>query len=182
MKQLPLFSLSKSKSYGGQMKGRRKTARPLDKKRLHHVILKSQYAKGGRSFKKFDMQIKYKNLIYSKAKKYGIRIAAYSNVGNHFHLLIRFQDRNLIKTFFRVVAGVIARLAVGAQKGKRFGRFWDSVIFSRIVSKGRDEIRMFDYLEANLIQSHFGKAARKHFESICKEYWKEFFRTSRAPG
>ncbi len=176
MKQLLLFPISNSKTYGGEMSGRRKTMRPLDKKCLHHVILKSQHAKGEKSFKKFDMQMKYKNLIYSKAKKYGVRIAAYANVGNHFHLLIRFQDRNLIKTFFRVVAGVIARLAIGAQKGKRFGRFWDSVLFTRIVSKGRDEIRMFDYLEANLIQAHFGKAARKHFESICKEYWEELYK------
>ncbi len=152
--------------------------RPLDKKRLHHVILKSQHAKGDRSFKKFDMQIKYKNLIYSKAKRYGVRIAAFSNVGNHFHLLIRFQDRALIKTFFKVVAGLIARLAAGAQKGKRFGRFWDSVLFTRIVSQGRDEARMFDYLEANLIQAHFGKQARSHFEFICKEYWKDLSKTS----
>ncbi len=175
MKQLSFFNLSNRKNYGGEMKGRRKTMRPLDKKRLHHVILKSRHAKGDRSFKKFDMQIQYKNLIYSKAKKYGVRIAAYSNVGNHFHLLIKFQDRNLIKTFFKVIAGVIARLAVGAQKGKRFGRFWDSVLFTRIISKGRDELRIFDYVEANLIEAHFGKAARKHFEMICKEYWKDLF-------
>ncbi len=176
MKQLPLFNLSKQKSYGGQMKGRRKTVRPLDKKRLHHVILKSQHAKGDQSFKKFDMQIKYKNLIFSKAKKYGVGIAAYSNVSNHFHLIIRFQDRALVKTFFRVVAGVIARITVRAKKGKRFGRFWDSVLFTRIITKGRDVTRMFDYLEANLIQAHFGKAARKHFEKSCKEYWRDFFK------
>ncbi len=168
---MPLFQLSNRKSYGGIVKAKRKITRPLDKKRLHHVILKSRHATGAMSFKNNKHQIVLKDLIFSKAKRYGVRIAKLSNVGNHFHLLLRFQDRELVKTFFKVIAGMIARIITGAQRGNKFGKFWDGIVFSRVVSTGLDEVRMFDYLDANCVEALFGRKARMHFEKNSKAFW-----------
>ncbi len=173
MKQQPLFKFKSLKSHGGVVsKGKRKSTRPLNKKRLHHVVMKSQYAKGVYSFKNSSHRQKLERLIYNKAKIYGVRISEFANVGNHFHLLIRFQSVHLLKNFLKVTLGLIARIVSKAQKGRKFGRFWDGLVFTRIVSKGIDEARVVDYLSANIIESELGNFFRYLFEEEQKKYWK----------
>ncbi len=173
MKQLELIKFSNAKSYGGNSK-KRKTARPIHNKRLHHVVMKSQLATGRLSFKNICHRQQLENLIYEKAHRYGIRIAEFVNVGNHFHLLIRFNKPHLLKTFFRVTLGLIARIVTKAQKGNKFGRFWDGVVFTRIVSQGLDEARIFDYLMANRLESAISIEFRKMFEERRRAYWLKF--------
>ncbi len=181
MKQLSLFEFKSKTSHGGKINfGRRKCARPLDKNRIQHVVMRSQHAKGERSFRNFKLKVELENLIRDKAQRYGIRIAELSNVGNHFHILIRFQNRQLLKTFFKVTMGLIARLVTKAQKGKPFGRFWDGIVFTRIVSKGRDEARMRDYLYANKIEAEEGGYSRNRFESETKKFWRGRQKTRRS--
>ncbi len=177
MKQLNLFKMKTQKSYGGKTLGKRKSTRPLNPKRLHHVIMKSQHAKGLLSFKNPVHRAKIEKLIFDKAQRYGIRIAEFANVGNHFHLLVRFKNIYLIQNFLKVTMGLIARLITGASKTKRYGRFWEGLVFTRIVSKGLDQSRMFDYLAANKIQSDAGTESRCRFEMSKKREWRR--RTSK---
>ncbi len=175
MEQQDFFKSNRRKSYGGETIGVRKKARPLDNKKLHHIVMRSQFAVGRHSFKSAHHQMRLKKLIFDKAKLYYVSIAEFSNVGNHFHLLVKFQKRHLVQNFFRVVLGLIARIVVGAQKGKKFGKFWDGLVFTRVVSKGRDEARIFDYLTANNIQAEVGDKARHDFERRQKMLWKLWF-------
>ncbi len=172
MKQQNLFVFKNTKSYGGKVNlGKRKESRPLNKNRLLHVVARSEHARGVKSFKNFHHKQQIQKLIYDKAHRYGVRIAEFANVGNHFHLLIRFQAIHLLKTFFKVTLGLIARLVTKAQKGKKFGRFWDGLVFTRVVSKGKDEARIFDYIIANQIESESGSVSRQEFQARKKEQW-----------
>ncbi len=172
MKQQEFFKRNNRKSHGGTAAGKRKTARPLDPKRLHHVVMRSQHAVNKLSFKSLYYQTQLKDLIFEKAKVYGVRIAEFSNVGTHFHLLLKFQNRPMIQNFLRVVLGLIARIVSKAQKGKKFGKFWDALVFTRIISKGRDEARMYEYLVCNQIQAVYGMEARLAYQLRRKEIWK----------
>ncbi len=174
MKQYKLFKFNTSKSHGGAVtSGKRKTARPLNKKRLHHIVMKSNLAKGRYSFKSLRHRQKIETLIHRKAQIYGIRIAEYSNVGNHLHLVVRFQCPYLFKNFLKVTMGLIARIVTHAKKGKQFGRFWDGLVFSRIISPGRDQARIFEYIAANVIESEIGNFFRRQYELECERKWKK---------
>jgi len=42
------------------------------------------------------------------------------------------------KNFFRTLAGVVARKITKAKRGQRFGKFWEFLLYSRVISWGRD--------------------------------------------
>jgi len=157
-KQLALFK-APDLFHGSNLRdGKRKIARPLDPKRAIHLILKSSQARGAHSLLQPRYAKRIKNLIEVTAKKYGIKIYQFANVGNHLHLLVKAPARLEFQNFLRVISGKIAILVTKAKKGQKNGKFWDHLAFTRIVNWGKDLNRITYYFIKNEIES-FGYGA-----------------------
>jgi REP element-mobilizing transposase RayT len=150
---------SASRAHGGDLaKGKRKTARPVDPKQALHIVLRSSQACGELSMLHPRHYQHVYDFTHQIAKKLGIKIYQFSNVGNHLHLLIRFSSRALLKSFLRQIAGGIAMIITGAKKGNSRALnennrgFWDQLAFTRIVQLGRDLENVFEYLIKNLAE------------------------------
>lgn len=166
MKQAHFFqSLGQTKislSHGGELaKGKRKVRRPLDTKKPLHLVMRSTRATGSLSL------LRNKNLVEKiikrQAYKFGIRIAAFANVRNHCHLLLRFSNRKAFRAFLVSVTALIARAVTKARKGRPFGKFWDALAFSRVLTSNKETAVTHKYVEANVIEAEHGKRARYNF-------------------
>jgi REP element-mobilizing transposase RayT len=109
---------------GVETKGHRKLERPLSTTRPIHLVLKSHRAKGSLSFLTHKNKPVVEGIIRGKARKFGVRICQFANVGNHLHLKIRIASRPLFQAFLVSVTTLIARTLTSARRGKKFGRFW----------------------------------------------------------
>jgi REP element-mobilizing transposase RayT len=148
-----------SRTHGGDLaKGKRKTARPVDPKQALHIVMRSSQARGEHSMLHPRHYQHVHDFTYQIAKKLGVKIHQFANVGNHLHLLIRFSSRALLKSFLREIAGGIAMIITGAKKGNGRAQnqnnrsFWDQLAFTRIVQLGRDFENVIEYLIKNLAE------------------------------
>src|SRR4051794_22703013 len=113
-----LFFKPISASFGGDsQKGKRKTARPLDPKSTLHLVLKSSRAKATWSLLHRRNKIRVQDLLEKLARRNGVKVYRFVNVGNHLHLLIQVRDRVGFQKFLRVFAGQTAMIITGARKG-----------------------------------------------------------------
>jgi REP element-mobilizing transposase RayT len=165
--EFPGFNAKAGIAHGGSgVKGRRKTFRPIDPKQALHVVLKSSKARGGLSL----LHPKHCNAIElfmrKTAKRWGIRVYRYANVGNHIHLLIQVPTREAWKRFSKELSGGIAQIVTGARKGLALKRsadttipesakraFWDELLFTRIVKFGRDFEGLCRYVVKNIFEA-----------------------------
>ncbi|MGZ3698468.1 MAG: transposase [Bdellovibrionota bacterium] len=141
-------------------KGRRKLMRPIDARRPMHVVFRSSKARGELSFLHPKHVSQVNRLISALARKYGVTIHEFANVGNHFHLLIKGRSRTAIQNFLRAVGSRVAQLVTGAKKGKPFrktkeGRaFWDELVFTRVIASGLKSYRAVkNYIWLNVQES-----------------------------
>jgi len=140
--------------------GKRKAQRPLTIKRPIHLILKSPLAVGSRSLMRHRPLIE--KIITRSKKRFKVRVYEFAIVSNHIHLLVRGYSRHELQNFFRTVAGHIAQEILrrcplkenegGALKNKQ-NRFWQSRIYSRIVSWGREYLAVRGYVIQNTLES-----------------------------
>jgi REP element-mobilizing transposase RayT len=164
---LPGFNKTAGASHGGDLsRGKRKMFRPVDPKQALHVILKSSKARGSLSMLHPKHCNHIEAFVRETAKRWGVKLYRFANVGNHIHLLIQVPTREAWKRFSKEVSGGIAQIVTGAKKGMGLGRnqdasipesakrgFWDHLIFTRIVSFGRDFQGMARYLIKNLFEA-----------------------------
>ncbi len=164
---LPGFERKAGAKHGGDLAiGKRKTFRPIDPKQALHVVLKSSKARGELSM----LHPKHCNSIHKHirkiAKRRGVKICQFANVGNHLHLLIKVPSRAAWQRFSKELSGGIAQIVTGARKGQALPRnaqgtqpesalraFWDHLLFTRIVSLGRDFNGVCRYLVKNLFEA-----------------------------
>ena len=166
-----------SLSHGGDLaKGKRKTKRPLDTKKPLHLVMRSSKATGALSLLKNKSIVD--KIIQKQARKFGVRIAAFANVGNHCHLLLRFSNRKAFQAFLVSVTALIARAITQACKGKPFGKFWDALAFSRVLTSKRELTVCHKYIAANVIEAQFGTKARQEFLSRQAPWEKGLFKQS----
>ena len=124
-------------AHGGAIRtGRRKLSRPIDPKRAMHTVFRSSLAKGELSFLHPRRVRLVDQVVRDAAAYYGIRLYQYANSGTHLHLLFKGSSRKAIQDFLRAVGSRVAQLVTGARKGQAFGRFWDSLAYSRVVEWG----------------------------------------------
>jgi hypothetical protein len=107
-------------------------------------------------------------IVFRAGTRQGVVIERFVNVGNHLHLRLRTKSRRMFEArpalcaFLRETAGLTARAATGARKGnpaqprwgmatpKRDGRkFWDGLVWSRVMSWGRDLASLDRYFRKN---------------------------------
>ncbi|MCE3010824.1 MAG: transposase [Proteobacteria bacterium] len=152
----------KARSFGGEkLKKRRKIQRPLVPGKVHHVVFKSSKAKGSLSF--YTHKLIVARLLKSKARKFFVEIQDFVNMGNHLHLKVRFKDRYRFGQFLKSFAGTLARQITGAKKGKAFGRFWDGIVFTRVLLSSFEELRLRGYFEGNHRQRELGYKERENY-------------------
>lgn len=149
--QLSLFGSARREHGGEVRKGKRKLARPLVTKRPMHLTLRSSKARGVWNFLKRKGQIHLTML--DTAEKFSIKILGYENVGNHLHLIIQGKSRRQIRAFLRVFPQKVMFLVTGAKKGNAKGRFFDEIIYSRIVEWGKDYRNLVSYFGKNAIKA-----------------------------
>jgi REP element-mobilizing transposase RayT len=167
---LPGFSSlnnSSSTSHGGELsRGKRKSFRPIDPKQVLHVVLRSSKARGSRSMLHPKHCNAIEGFVRKTAKRWGVRLYRYANVGNHLHLLVQVPTREAWKRFSKELSGGIAQIVTGAQKGSSLLRsqdptvadsakrgFWDGLLYTRIVSFGRDFKGLCRYIVKNLFEA-----------------------------
>ncbi|MCM2323274.1 MAG: hypothetical protein NDJ90_08420 [Oligoflexia bacterium] len=188
--QLTLPGLTKRTrilAHGGDLtQGKRKTARPFDRKQALHVVLRSSKARGERSL----LHPRHCNHVRALTKRleerWGVTVYRYANAGNHLHLLVRARTRPAWQGFIRELSGGIAMLVTGARKGHGLPRemaglsrekgslrgkkgvaesaqrgFWDHLVFTRIVGYGRDFAGVARYVCTNLWEG-LGVPVRKY--------------------
>jgi REP element-mobilizing transposase RayT len=134
-----LESMKQRATYGGELtKGRRKVARPVAIKKPMHLVLRASAARGKYSLLRPEHARLVEAVLRHANRLYHVRVYEFANVGNHLHLLVRASSREEFKNFLRVLAGRIAQKVTGARKGRPWGRrFWDLLVFSRIVEWGK---------------------------------------------
>jgi len=167
---LELFKKAKGKKRvslgGGTLKSHAKRARPLAPRSTYHIVLKSSKARQGLSFLRDKNKHEVRRIIDQQAKKYFVTIESYANVGNHLHLKVYSQACDEFRNFLRSVTCMIARKVTGARRGKRFGKFWDGLVFTRMLRKWTEHIILKRYIFANRLEAQFNKATRDEYLAI----------------
>lgn len=150
-------------AHGGELAiNKRKIIRPLDPRRPAHITMRSTKARGRYNFR--NHQIVVSRIVSKAAARSNITVHKFANVGNHVHMLISFKKRESAQRFMREVAGLIARAVTGARKGKPFGKFWDQLAHSRVVTGLRDLRNVHNYVLINKMEGQFGREARELME------------------
>lgn len=158
-----------NREHGGTLAlSRRRSLRPLDSKKPVHLVLRSDLAKGSRSLMR-NQQIVLR-VLQKFSYRFQIRIYEKAICGNHIHLVVKAKSRRNLQNFFRVFAGQIAqeilhkfplqkheaKAFVGVPGGtpkmhpKNQRTFWSLVLYSRIVSWGRDFNGVKNYVIQNV--------------------------------
>lgn len=150
-RNLELFKIRTTRQFGGSLlKGHAKVRRPLATKNAIHLVLKSQLACGARSLLNPRNAAAVERIVRKHAGQSGVRVYHYVNVGNHLHLVIRLGRQTSYRRFIRSITGLIARQVLRAERGRARGlKFWQARPFTRIVSWGRDYVRLRGYMEKN---------------------------------
>ena len=150
-KQLGLFSYEKSRTeHGGETgKGKRKFARPIATRKPMHLVLRASRAVGDWNFLRKKNREQIEEILELISKRYGVKIIRFQNVGNHLHLLVQGKSRVLLQSFLRTLPAKIALAITQAKKGNPQGRFFDEILFSRVVEWGRDFDRIVRYFRKN---------------------------------
>lgn len=149
--------------------GKRRSLRPMSPRCSLHITLKSHHAIGVRSLfrhKKTILIIKHK-----ASKRFNVKVYNYAITGNHLHLLIQGPNRESLQNFFRVFAGHTAQrilqdaplpkkpggapqnleLKKGCKKNQR--KFWSYLLYSRVVTWGKEFRRVDLYIEKNTLEA-----------------------------
>ncbi|GIL17897.1 MAG: hypothetical protein BroJett040_16480 [Oligoflexia bacterium] len=152
----------KARSFGGSsLKKRRKVARPLREGLIHHVVFKSRKAQGQLSF--YTHKKLVHSLLKERSHKFFVEILDWVNMGNHLHLKVKFKDKKRFQNFLRTFAAILARKITGAHRGKEFGKFWDGLVFTRVLTSKYEELGLAGYFEGNHRQRELGYHERDRY-------------------
>src|SRR3954469_12864898 len=96
-----------SMSFGGSLlkESHAKSKRPLDSKLPIHLVLRA--VKGGMRMPKTLGKVN--QTVAKTAKKHGVTIYRYANVGNHIHMIIKIPSRPRWAPFIRELTGRISQ-------------------------------------------------------------------------
>ena len=139
--------------------GKRKEARPFSHKHPIHLVFRSSRAKGAWNLLLPKNARRVERVLKTCSEAYGIKVYRFVNVGNHLHVLVktearqRLQARENLASFLRRFAGEVAFQITGAKKGAGKGGFWDRLVYSRIVSWGRQYDIISLYFTKNFFES-----------------------------
>ena len=155
-KQLSLIPSSKTNKrfFGGSLLvGCRKGPRPMNTKEPIHLVMRSQYAHGVRSFRSARNLKAIERILEKAAFKYHIKIYRKAIQSNHIHLIIKISSKKSYKAFIAVIAGKIASYSMKQMSYKNFIHYLKGL-------NELDEIKEFNkFVSKDLIRSA-GEEAR----------------------
>ena len=167
-------------THGGvSLKKRRKVQRPLVPRAITHVVFKSSKAKGSMSFYKNKHLVN--TLLRAKARKFFVELIDYVNMGNHLHIKARFNDPKRFQQFLKSFSGLLARKITGAKRGQPFGRFWDGLVFTRVLCSKLEELGLRGYFEGNHREREMGYAERELWLKRFNQFLYRLRRTRAGP-
>lgn len=144
------------REFGGARlkKSHAKKARPIPLKKSMHLTLRSSKARGDKSFLLNRNRIKQvEKVVRTQAHKFGVEVNRYANVGNHLHLLVKVSYRKGFIAFLRAISGIIARIALGAERGqaklKEQTQFWDQRPWTKVILTWTEFVNVRKYVEQN---------------------------------
>jgi REP element-mobilizing transposase RayT len=153
---------------GTSLKKRRKVKRPLVPGLVTHVVFKSSKAKGKLSF--YHHKKLVQRLLEERAKRFFVHIQDVVNMGNHLHLKVRFKDVTRFQNFLKTFSALLARRITGAHRGAKFGKFWDGLVYTRVLRSKFEELGLRGYFEGNHIQRELGYEAREAYLARFNRY------------
>lgn len=65
--------------------------------------------------------------------------------------------------FLKSFAATLARAITGAKKGNKFGKFWDGLVYTRVLTSKFEELGLKGYFEANHKEREYGLKEREMF-------------------
>ena len=138
MKQIELIK-SPRKEHGGSLTHKkRKTYKPLNTKKIIHLVLKSN-----RKIL-FTNKEYIQSTIYKQADKAGVKIHTLSIQHDHIHHSLFVPDKKSYNQFIRSITGLFSR---------KFGRgLWKHRPYTRIVEWGRDAKNLENYIYKNELE------------------------------
>jgi hypothetical protein len=150
-RQLNLFSPQSTTHGGVASQGKRKTARPFDRRQAIHLTLRATSATREWSM----LARKHKGWVYLHgdriARESNVKLYRFVNVGNHLHIVVKARSRGDFQRFLRILTGKIAMLVTGARKGRPLAkRFWDLLAHTKLIQWGRQFENLAKYMEKNL--------------------------------
>lgn len=128
---------------------------------ITHVVFKFSKAKGNLSV--YTHKKIVAELLKLKSKKFFVEIIDWVNMGNHLHLKVKFKDKKRFGQFLKSFAGTLARAITQAKKGNPFGRFWDGLVYTRILLTKFEELGLKGYFEANHRERELGQKEREFY-------------------
>src|SRR5262249_33152263 len=114
--------LRRTEHGGDASRGRRKVERPVSTRRPIHVVLTSHRARGPWSRRRHARAVW--DAPRHMARRFGIRVYDFANVGSHLHLVVRTRRREAFQGFLRSFAGIVARRVTGARRARPSGPFF----------------------------------------------------------
>ncbi len=139
---------------GSHARGHRKELRPIATKRVMHLVLRAERARGKLSLLQPRHHRYIRTELARQARRFAVRIEAFANSGTHLHLAIRAKTRDGFQKFLRAFAGHVAQFVTGARRGRPFGsRFWDELAYSRIVAWGKALTNLRRYIRLNELEA-----------------------------
>lgn len=162
-------------SFGGDLMTTRKGrmgVRPLATRNSMHLVLRSTKAKGTWSFTRPQHRKNIEKIVSRFSRKYGVRVLALANVGNHLHFHIQLTSLLTYKPFIRAVTAAIAMAVTGYSRWNKRptdeNGFWDRRPFTRVIAGGRRAfLSLRDYIHINRLEG-FG-FRREIAEYIVRE-------------
>lgn len=150
-------------SFGGSLlKGNPKKKRPLDSKLPILLTMRCEKSvlRLPKTFSLVD------DCVYDIAKKHGVRVYKYSNVGNHLHILIKIPHVRRWAAFIRELSGRIAQLLMEKLSWVGGLSFWRFRPHTRIVGGWKKAFRIArGYVELNQLEAE-GFISRKDTRNL----------------
>ena len=129
--------------------------RPVSTQKTMHLMLKSKNATGDWSMLTVKNKRIVSHCLAQYARKYGVKVTSFVNVGNHLHLQIKVPHRQCYIRFIRVFTSTVAVKITRSSRWNRrtLQKFWTQRPFTRFVSGMKDFLGLQDYFEINRRES-----------------------------
>lgn len=133
-----------------------KTKRPLDSKFPIHLVLRARHSRM-RQPQHFAL---VNEIVRESAKKYGVKLYRYANVGNHLHLLLKLLRRERWNAFIRELTGRIAQVV------QESAGFWLYRPYTRVVRGWQKAYHSAkDYIFLNELEAE-GRISRPQVKTL----------------
>ncbi len=112
-------------------------------------------------------------IVYRTAKKHGMKVYTYANVGNHLHLVMKVSRIQRWPAFIRELTGRIAKLVKTLGIAAKGENYWLYRPFTRIVNGWNKAFRAVkEYVVLNQLEAE-GHIDRRETKSLreLREIW-----------